>query len=233
MSEAAWKRRFRAPRFGFPQWARDRPERVIYGGNHEGTFEVYALDLTTGVERRLTSRKEGTGYRVPPRIDPQGNEVWWWADVGGSGHGVWRVQSFDGGEARLATDLAPAYSAITALGTGFALVGRSGDEGTTIDLIAEGGAKRLYAHRQSAQVGFLSADEQLFAMSHSEAGDARNRAVRILDRTGKTVGELWDGPGRGLRAGRWSPFAGDQGILIGHERDGAWRARVFDAAQAA
>ena len=31
-----------------------------------------------------------------------------------------------------ATDLAPAYSAITALGTGFALVGRSGDEGTRV-----------------------------------------------------------------------------------------------------
>src|SRR5260221_1861816 len=196
VTEAAWKRRFRAPRFGFPQWARDRPDRIIYGGNHEGTFEVYALDLSTGVERRLTSRKEGTGYRVPPRIDPQGNEVWWWDDVGGSEHGVWRVQPFEGGEARLATELAPAYSAITTLGTGFALVGRSGDEGTTIDLIAEGGARRLYAHRQSAQVGFLSADEQLFAMSHSEHGDARNRAVRILDRTGHAVADPWGATGR-------------------------------------
>ena len=229
MTEAAWKRRFRAPRFGFPQWARDRPERLIYGGNHEGTFEVYALDLGTGVERRLTSRKEGTGYRVPPRIDPQGNEVWWWDDEGGSEHGVWRTQPFDGGEARLATDLAPAYSAITTLGTGFALVGRSGDEGTTIDLVAEGGSKRLYGHRQSAQVGFLSTDEQLFVLSHSEHGDARNRAVRILDRTGHAVADLWDGPGRGLRSGRWSPVAGDQRIVIGHERDGTWRPLLLDA----
>ena len=71
MTDPAWKKRFHAPRFGFPQWARERPERIIYGANHEGTFEVYALDLSTGVERRLTSRAEGTGYRVPPRIDPQ------------------------------------------------------------------------------------------------------------------------------------------------------------------
>src|SRR5260221_20892 len=138
VTEAAWKRRFRAPRFGFPQWARDRPDRIIYGGNHEGTFEVYALDLSTGVERRLTSRKEGTGYRVPPRIDPQGNEVWWWDDVGGSEHGVWRVQPFEGGEARLAAELAPAHSAITTLGPGFAPVGRSGDHGTTIQPTPEG-----------------------------------------------------------------------------------------------
>src|SRR2546430_13154910 len=97
MTEAAWKRRFRAPRFGFPQWARDRPQRVIYGGNHEGTFEVYALDLSAGVERRLTSRKEGTGYRVPPRIDPQGNQGWGGGDVGGGEHGGGRGPTLYGG----------------------------------------------------------------------------------------------------------------------------------------
>ncbi len=40
MTEPAWKRRFRGPRFSFPQWARDRSERIVYGGNHGGTFEV-------------------------------------------------------------------------------------------------------------------------------------------------------------------------------------------------
>ena len=229
LTESAWKKRFRAPRFGFPQWARERPERIIYGANHEGTFEVYALDLVTGVERRLTSRKEGTGYRVAPRIDPQGNEVWWWDDEGGSELGVWRAQPFEAGAARIATDLQPAYSANTALGTGFALVGRSGGEGTTIDLVAEGGSRRLYAHRESAQLGTLSTDEELFVLSHSEHGDARNRAIRILDRRGSTVAELWDGPGRGLRATRWSPVAGDQRVLIGHERAGTWRPLILDA----
>jgi dienelactone hydrolase/Tol biopolymer transport system component len=228
LTEAAWKQRFRAPRFGFPQWARERPERIIYGANHEGTFEVYALDLATGVERRLTSRKEGTGYRVPPRIDPQGNEVWWWDDEGGSELGVWRAQPFEAGAARIATDLGPAYSANTALGTGFALVGRSGGDGTTIDLVAEGGSRRLYAHRESAQLGALSTDEELFVLSHSEHGDARNRAIRILDRRGTTVAELWDGRGRGLRPTRWSPVAGDQRVLIGHERAGTWRPLILD-----
>jgi dienelactone hydrolase/Tol biopolymer transport system component len=228
VTEPAWKQRFRAPRFSFPQWARERPERIIYGANHEGTFEVYALDLGTGVERRLTSRTEGTGYRVAPRIDPQGNEVWWWDDEGGSELGVWRAQPFEGGAARIATDLRPAYSANAALGTGFALVGRSGDLGTTIDLVAEGGSRRLYTHRESAQIGMLSPDEELFVLSHSEHGDARNRAIRILDRRGGAVAELWDGPGRGLRATRWSPVPGDHRLLIAHERDGTWRPLIFD-----
>jgi hypothetical protein len=38
LTEPAWKTRFRAARFGFPQWARERPERIIYGANHDGTF---------------------------------------------------------------------------------------------------------------------------------------------------------------------------------------------------
>jgi dienelactone hydrolase len=226
--EAAWKKRFRAPRFSVPQWARERPERIIYGANHEGTFEVYALDLGAGEERRLTARTEGTGYRVAPRIDPQGNEVWWWDDEGGSELGVWRVQPFEGGSARIATDLAAAYSANTVVGTGFALVGRSGGEGTTIDLVAEGGSRRLYAHRESAHVGSLSADEQLAVLSHSEHGDARNPAIRIIDRAGTSVAELWDGPERGLRATRWSPVVGDQRVLVMHERDGVRRPLVFD-----
>lgn len=229
MTGAAWKRRYRAPRFTFPQWARDAPHRVIYASNHEGTFEVYALDLSTGIERRVTARSEGTGYRVPPRIDPLGHEIWWWDDDRGSELGVWRALPFEGGADRVATDLGPAYSAMTALGSGFAVVGRSAAEGTTVDLSAEGGSRRLYTNRQAANVGSLSADEELFTLSHSEHGDARNRAIRILDRAGTSVAELWDGPGHGLKALRWSPLAGDQRVLVGHERDGRWRPLILNA----
>ena len=229
LTDAAWKRRYRAPRFTFPQWARDAPDRVVYASNHEGTFEVYALDLSTGAERRVTTRREGTGYRVSPRIDPQGHEIWWWDDDRGSELGIWRTQPFEGGADRAATDLGPAYSASSALGTGFAVVGRSAGDGTTVELVAEGGSRRLYTHREAANVGFLSADEQLFTMSHSEHGDARNRAIRILDRTGTSVAELWDGAGRGLKALRWSPVAGDQRVLAGHEREGRWQPLILDA----
>ena len=201
----------------------------MYASNHDGTFEVYALDLATGIERRVTRRPEGTGYRVAPRIDPQGHEIWWWDDDKGSELGVWRAQPFEGGPDRAATDLGPAYSANTAVGSGFALVGRSASLGTTIDLSAEGGSRRLYTHRQAANVGSLSADEQLFTLVHSEHGDARNRAVRVLDRAGTALAELWDGPGRGLKPLRWSPVAGDQRVLVTHERDGIGRPLLWDA----
>ena len=228
MTEAPWRRRFRAPRFSFPAWARDVPERLVYGGDHEGTFEVYALDLATGVEQRVTRRPEGTGYRVPSRIDPAGTTIWWWDDAGGSEFGVWRVQPFAGGSARSATDLAAAYSTGLVVGTGFAIVGRSTERGAGIHLCAEGGSTLLYAHREHAQVVSLSADERFFAIEHSEHGDSRNPAVRVVDRGGKAVADLWDGPGRGLDARKWSPVAGDQRLLVMHDRAGQARPLVYD-----
>ena len=209
-------------------WAREVPERLVYGSNHEGTFEVYCLDLRTGAERRVTSRPEGTGYRVPSRIDPAGETIWWWDDEGGSEFGVWRAQPFAGNTARAATDLEPAYSAGLVVGTGFAIVGRSTDRGVDIHLAAEGGSKQLYAHREHARVASLAADEQLFAIEHSEHGDSRNSAVRILDRAGMTIAELWDGPGKGLDARKWSPVAGDTRLLVMHDRTGQARPLVYD-----
>src|SRR3990170_3048884 len=47
MSEAAWRRRFRAARTTLPGWARDDPERLIYASNTGGKWELYAWDRRT------------------------------------------------------------------------------------------------------------------------------------------------------------------------------------------
>jgi dipeptidyl aminopeptidase/acylaminoacyl peptidase len=65
-------------------------------------------------------------------------------------------------------------------------------------------------------------------MTHSEHGDSRNPAVRVVDLGGTVVAELWDGPGRGLEPGRWSPIAGDQRLIVHHDRGGPRRPLVFD-----
>lgn len=204
---------------------------MVYGSNHEGTFEVYTLDTSAGEERRLTSRTEGTGYRVPGRIDPAGKTVWWWDDEGGSEFGIWRTQPFMGGDARSATDLPPAYSTGLALGEGFAIVGRSTGRGSEIHSVAVDGSRQLYAHREYARVASLSQDDRLVAIEHSEHGDSRNPEVRILDRGGRPVAELWDGPGRGLRARRWSFLAGDARLIVMHDRAGLARPLILDVAR--
>lgn len=232
-NEPAWKQRFRAARIAFPHWARDNAERVIYLSNASGTFEVQAWDLKSGAHRRLTDRPEGTGYRVASRLEPSGDRVWWFDDAKGNELGQWVRERFEGGgHEAIAPQLAPSYSAGLALGRDFAIIGRStGAEGTTVHLLRDGASpRRIYSHRQSASVGELSRDENLFVIAHSEHGDDRNRAIRILDTDGRAVADIWDGPGRGLSLGDWSPLKGDQRVIVGHDRDGVRRPMVYDVA---
>lgn len=235
MSEAAWRRRYRAPLTMFPAWARLRPDRLVYASNLPGRYEVFAWDRAADAHRQVTDRPEGTGYRVPGAIDPQGTRVWWWDDRKGDEFGTWAVDTFEAGEREEAGPLEPAYSAGLALGASFAVIGRSTEEeGATVDVVpARDRPLRVYRHREHAEVAGLSADERLFALSHSEHGDFLHHALRVLDLSGGKVAELWDGPGLRLEPGRWSPLEGDARLLVQHEREGQSRPLILDAVSGA
>ena len=241
MPEASWKRRFRAPMVTFPTWARDAPERLLYLSNAGGKYEVVAWDCRTGEKREVTDRPEGTGYRVPSRLDPRGESIWWFDDAKGNELGHWVREPWSGGPREtIAPQLAPAYSGRIAIesgpkgGSGFVVIARSrSDEGTTVYLVRDGDApRRIYSHEQSAFIHGLSLDARLVALFHSEHGDSRNRALRIIDTDGRAIADLWHGPGYGLSpAGGWSPVAGDARYLAGHDREGLERPLIFDAAR--
>jgi dienelactone hydrolase len=220
VSEAAWRRRFRAARVTLPGWARDEPERLLYGSTATGKFELYAWDRKAGRHRQLTDRIEGTTQGA---LTPDGADVWWFDDARGSELGRFQAQPFAGGPYRPAIpDLAPAYAAGLALGRRVTALGRSDDSGSAIHVLHDGGPPTLaYSHREYAQVAAMSRDESLLAIEHSEHGDSRHPAVRVIDVDGATVAELWDGPGRSLEAGAWSPVPGDQRLLVTHERRGS------------
>lgn len=230
MTEAAWRRRYRAPRSTFPSWAREQAQRLVYLSNHVGKFEIFAWDRDRDAHRQVTDRPEGTGYRVAARLDPAGEHVWWWNDRKGDEFGTWTVERFDGADRRDAAPLEPSYSTGLAVGRACAVIGRStGDEGSSVYVVPRNDRPlRIYAHRESARVGHMSADDTLVALSHSEHGDSRNPAVRVIDLAGNAVCDLWDGPGRGLDPGRWSPQPGDQRLIVHHERTGTERPMVLD-----
>src|SRR5438477_520099 len=81
MGEAAWRRRFRAPRIGLPLWARDRPDRLLYGSNASGKWELYAWNRERDTHRQVTDRPEGTMWG---RLDPSGEWIWWFDDAKGN-----------------------------------------------------------------------------------------------------------------------------------------------------
>ncbi|HEU5474869.1 MAG TPA: prolyl oligopeptidase family serine peptidase [Actinophytocola sp.] len=231
-AEARWRARFTAARVTLPHWAQDAPDRNHYLSNSSGVWEVYAWDRATDIHRQVTNRPNGTSHAA---ISPDGERLWWFADTDGDEFGTWVCEPFAGRPANSppvpAVDGAvPGYPAGAAVGHHATVVGVSNDDGTTIFLSRQGGpADVVYQHATDAGVAALSRDERLLAIAHSEHGDNRHPALRVLAvADGSTVADKWDGEGKGLDAVGFSPVAGDPRLLVVHERRGREELLIWD-----
>ncbi|MGH3904888.1 MAG: prolyl oligopeptidase family serine peptidase [Pseudonocardiaceae bacterium] len=236
-AEARWRARFTAPRISLPQWSRDAPDRSLYTSNASGTWEIYVWDRFTAIHRQVTDRPQGTHIGT---LTPDGEHVWWFADTDGDEFGTWVSEPFagrpDGRQPQPAVPgIAPGYPAGLDLGRRSVAVGASTDEGTTVWLSRDATATQVIYHStHDAGVGALSRDERLLAITHSEHGDSRHPAIRVLDTdpdaAGAAVAEKWDGPGKGLDVLGFSPVAGDPRLLLTHERNGREELLIWDVA---
>ena len=222
MAQPAWKRRFLAPTISTPSWARDEPERCLYVSNASGTSELYTWDRATDTHVQATKRPEGT---LAGHLTPEGDELWWFDDTKGDEKGVWRAQPFGAGPgdaAPVAPDLDPGYATGIAIATGGrAAIGLAADGRHQVFAISPGARPlTLHAHHEASGVGGWSRDGELLVFTHAEHGDNRNRALRVVTADGERVADLWDGAGLGVTSFAWSDVAGDQRLLIAHERRG-------------
>lgn len=232
--EARWRARFTAARVSLPEWARDAPDRNVYISNASGVWEVYAWDRATDTHRQVTDRPQGTSHA---RLTPDGQRIWWFDDTAGDEFGVWVSESFAGGGEGDAVRPAVAgthagYPAGLAVGRDVIALGMDTDDGSTIWL-ARGAepAEVAYANEHNAGVAALSRDDRLLAIGHSEHGDSRHPALRVLATSdGRTVAEKWDGEGKGLEALEFAPVAGDSRLLVAHERRGKEELLIWDVA---
>jgi dipeptidyl aminopeptidase/acylaminoacyl peptidase len=241
-SDTQWKARFHAARMTLPEWAMLRPDHCVFVSNASGTFEIYTWNRTTGATEQVTARANGTTLGT---IDPTGEWIWWFDDRDGDEFGVWRKLPFDhalsgDGSEAAATDavpgLPPSYPSGLCLGPeGLAIIGRSTDDGVAIYAAAtDQDARPLYSHAQHASVVALSRDGSLVAIEHSEHGDTRHPALRVLRvADGAAVADLFDGPGQGLEAVAFAPVAGDSRLICRHERLGRWMPFIWDVASGA
>ncbi|WP_367133403.1 prolyl oligopeptidase family serine peptidase [Saccharothrix sp. HUAS TT1] len=229
-AEDRWRARFTAPRVSLPGWADDAPDRSLYLSNSSGVWEIYAWDRATDTHRKVTDRPNGTSHGA---LSPDGEAIWWFADTDGDEFGTWVSEPFlPGGDAKPAVDGVPAgYPAGLEIGHEVVAIGTSTDDGTTVYVARGGGrAEVVYAHENDGGVSALSKDESLLVLSHSEHGDNRHSALRVVTPSGEKVAEKWDGPGKGLDAIAFSPVRGDNRLLVVHERRGREELLVWDVA---
>ncbi len=227
-----WEKRFRAPTVGFPQWARDAPDRLAVASNESGAWQVYAWDRVAGRRRQVTDDPIG----VPGgSVTPEGEGIVWFHDATGDEVGRWMVEPFGGGaRGPLVEGVPDAWSAGLSIGEGVVAVGTAAEDGFTAWVAPRDGtwpARPLHRHPDLLEVAGLSRDERLLALQHAEHGDNIHLAVRVVDpRTGAAAAEQWDGAGLGLSVAGWSPVAGDQRLALVHEREGKDRPAVWDVA---
>lgn len=229
-AEARWRARFHAPRISVPEWAIDAPDTNIYVSNASGVWEVYSWDRATGEHRRVTDRPNGTLHATP---SPDGRWIWWFNDTDGDEFGSWVREPFAGGAAaeRAVPDVHDGYPAGLEIGTRVTAVGVSTDDGSALFARIDGETTRFYSHDDDAGIASLSRDESRLAISHSEHGDSRHPALRVLSTDGfTTVTDKWDGEGKGLGALEFSPVKGDQRLLVLHERRGREELLIWDTA---
>ncbi|HWE91131.1 MAG TPA: prolyl oligopeptidase family serine peptidase [Pseudonocardiaceae bacterium] len=228
--EQRWRARFTAARVSLPDWARDEPEHTVYVSNVSGVWEIYAWDRRAGSHRQITDRPHGTSHAT---VSPDGKRIWWFNDTAGDEHGSWVSESFDDAGSRLEPAIAgtaPGYPAGLEIGDRVIAVGADTDDGTTVWLSRDGApAEVVYRSEHNAGVAALSRDERLLAIAHSEHGDSRHLALRVLSTSdGAPAAEKWDGPGRGLDALSFSPVPGDARLLVAHERRGRDELLIWD-----
>jgi dipeptidyl aminopeptidase/acylaminoacyl peptidase len=243
--DATWEERFRAPTLTLPAWSRHAPGRAVVTSDETGSFQAYAWDVPTGERRRATEEHVGVIYAT---ITADGREVVWFSDTTGDESGRWLASLFEGGEPR---DLLPGapegwpeglavglhvVAGVIADRDGFGLhVSRDGGPTREIfrhvDAVSIGGTD---FHGEGFDVNGLSADEDLVCVATAQDGDNIHRKLVVFDTaTGDVAGELSDGPGMSIDAFAWSPVAGDQRLLVGHEREDLMRPAIWDLATGA
>ena len=225
-TEADWRRRFRAARTTLPRWGDNAPERLLYGSNATGKWELYAWDRATRNHRQVTDRREGT---LEGHISVDGESIWWFDDTDGDELGRWIVEGFAGDSRQvIAEELGRAYDTGLNIGRSVAIVGRSTEDGGSIHVLRDGfDPLQIYHHAEESWLGGLSADEKLITFHHSEHGDSRHAALRAVDLAGNVVGELSHGPGLGLSSAGFPLAAGDDRVLAMHERQGSKRPLIW------
>ena len=190
-------------------WAEDAPHRCLYASDVSGVVEQYAWDRQTrrAPAGHRPAQRHADGHAQPRRRDHLVVRRQRRRRVRRLAHPAVRGRR---GRRRRRRGRAAAYPAGLEVGRTLVAVGRSTDDGSELWLAPHGGAPRvIYRHPDPAGVDALTRDDELLVISHSEHGDPRYPALRVL----RTADTTEDDAGRRRReVGRRGPRPARAGV---------------------
>ena len=232
---APWKQRFHATSILWTMIAAEEPTRGLVASNRSGIAQLYAWDVPTSTLTQVTDHPQGQLFGT---LSPDGRYVYYHDEKEGKEVGHFVRLPFEGGALEDITPQMPPYASF---GLRFSRTGNlltfmaATSEGFKVYLLESFSDGRLAPARQVHQsisiiMGHsLSSNGNLLVIGSTERSASLQTNLLALDtRTGQTIAELWDGPGSSIRAGAFSPVAGDDRILATTNRSGTARLLIWN-----
>ncbi len=234
---AAWQQRYHAFNILKTSLAAANPKRGLAVTNRSGRYQLYAWDVPSGDLRQLTDSSTGvsSGY-----ISPDGRYVYYLKDQEGNEIGHFMRVPFEGGTPEDATPDLPPYASLgigplisqdgkwAALSfadqTGFHLYGAEVEpSGKLTSLVS------LFHSKLMAGMPLISKMAEVVVVHSTDRSNSHQFSLLAFDpKTGRSLGELWDGPGSSVEAEIVSPLAGDSRFLGASDKSGLKRPLIWN-----
>lgn len=240
-----WHARFRVPIVGFPKWSAAAPERLVFLSTEGGSGQAWTASPDGSGRRPLTDVVAGVEHI---HAAPDGSGLIWWEDPSGDETGRWMLTRFEtdgSGEPApapepLLPDAPLAWAEGIGLAPGVVAAGFSDDAGYRILISRNGEPLRTLKIDTDEPIGIgrewenewngLSADGSLLCIRVATDGNIQRCKLQVYDTsTGTLVAEQHDARLH-LRLCAWSPVAGDQRLVMLHEKDDLARPAVWNLA---
>ena len=219
------------------------PERLVFWSTESGVYQVHVWDRETGERRQVTDHPVGV---LAGALTLDGERVLFWQDETGSEAGQWYAEPFTGGRGRAlprrrhaGVEPGPrAGAGRRGRGhqrrrrlRGLRLGRRRAGEG---DLAQHRGDldRRRRARSRRPRRALAPTDRCSRSSTRSTATRCTRRCGSSTPGPGSVIAEQVD-EGMALHASCWSPVAGDQRLVVIHEREGEERPAIWNVATGA
>ncbi len=229
--DALWKQRFRTPVIAWSAIATQNPERGIVCTNKDGIYQLYAWDVPSGDLTQLTHHSAGVVFGV---ISADGESIYHLDDKEGNELGHFVRIPFTGGVGEDLTPDMPDYASwyITESHNGevVGFTAAAKEWGFRV-YVQDKQGNILFTYENTAQSAGpnLSYDGSIAVIANNERSGSTDMMLEAYDvKSGKKLGELYDGDDVSVNPIGFMPKAGSEEYLAKTTKSGFGRPVIWN-----